>query len=250
MTAPSLKINGISVDFSGLRALDDITLAVSVGEIVGLIGPNGSGKTTLVNVITGQVNPISGQVLCNGNDITRTSPRQIALMGVARSFQIVRLFDNLTVAENIETAALTQGLSRRAATARSSVLLEEFSLVDYAEELAGTLNFGDKRRVEIARALAGEPRFLLLDEPAAGMNEVESEALLKILAELPERRNLGMLIIDHDMSLIMRLCHRLHVLASGRTIGEGGVDTVRQLPEVIEAYLGSSTTEETDYAQG
>lgn len=250
MTAPSLKATAISVDFSGLRALDDVTLEVSVGEIVGLIGPNGSGKTTLVNVITGQVKPISGRVRCNGSDITHVSPRRIALLGVSRSFQIVRLFKNLTVAENVETAALTQGLSRRGAIQRANMLLSEFGLQDFADELAGTLNFGDERRVEIARALAGEPRFLLLDEPAAGMNEVESETLLKILAELPDRCNLGMLIIDHDMSLIMRLCDRLHVLASGRTIGEGDVDEVRRLPAVIEAYLGSSATDGADHAQG
>lgn len=250
MTAPSLNAIGISVDFSGLRALEEVSLDVRVGEIVGLIGPNGSGKTTLVNVITGQVKPISGRVLCGDEDITHLAPRQIALRGIARSFQIVRLFKNLTVAENIETAALTQGLSRRNAGRRAQALMEEFKLLDFADEPAGTLSFGDERRVEIARALAGRPRFLLLDEPAAGMNEVESDALLKVLAAIPGERDLGMLIIDHDMSLIMRLCHRLHVLASGKTIGEGGVDEVRRLPAVIEAYLGTSATTEASHAHG
>jgi len=250
MAAPSLKAIAVSVDFSGLRALDDVSLDVCVGEIVGLIGPNGSGKTTLVNVITGQVKPVSGQVVCDGNDITNLSPRQVALRGVARSFQIVRLFKNLTVAENIETAALTHGLSRREAGQRAVALMEEFNLSNFADEPAGTLSFGDERRVEIARSLAGEPQFLLLDEPAAGMNDVESDALLKVLAALPSDRNLGMLIIDHDMSLIMRLCHRLHVLASGKTIGEGDVDSVRKLPAVIEAYLGSSASTEASHAHG
>jgi len=250
MTALSLNAIAISVDFSGLRALDDVSLDVRVGEIVGLIGPNGSGKTTLVNVITGQVKPISGRVMCAGDDITHLAPRQIALRGVARSFQIVRLFKNLTVAENIETAALTHGLSRRETGRRAQVLMQEFNLKELADEPAGTLSFGDERRVEIARALAGRPRFLLLDEPAAGMNEVESDALLKVLAALPAQRDLGMLIIDHDMSLIMRLCHRLHVLASGKTIGEGGVDAVRRLPAVIEAYLGSSAASEAGHAHG
>lgn len=248
METNTLCATGISVDFAGLRALDQVTLEISLGEIVGLIGPNGSGKTTLVNVLTGQVKPISGQVVCGGSNLTGLSPRQIALRGVARSFQIVRLFKNLTVAENVETSALTQGLSRRQARARAEALLVEFNLTEYADTLAGALNYGDKRRVEIARALAGEPSFLLLDEPAAGMNEMESETLLQILATLPADRNLGMLVIDHDMSLIMRLCHRLHVLASGKTIGAGDVDTVRKLPAVIEAYLGSSAKTEAVHA--
>jgi len=250
MTASSLHAIGVSVEFDSLRALDDVSLAISIGEIVGLIGPNGSGKTTLVNVITGQVPLVAGRVDCDGEDITGLAPRRIALRGVARSFQIVRLFNNLTVAENVETAALTHGLTRRKAGQRARELLAEFGLFDFADVLAGTLNYGDKRRVEVARALAGEPRYLLLDEPAAGMNEVESETLLKILATLPATRGLGMLIIDHDMSLIMRLCHRLHVLASGATIGEGDVETVRNLPAVIEAYLGSSAETGADHAAG
>ncbi|MFQ5775347.1 MAG: ABC transporter ATP-binding protein [Kiloniellaceae bacterium] len=250
MTASSLNAIGVSVEFDSLRALDNVSLAISIGEIVGLIGPNGSGKTTLVNVFTGQVQPVAGRVTCDGEDITGLAPRKIALRGVARSFQIVRLFNNLTVAENVETAALTHGLSRRKAGQRARELLGEFGLQDFADELTSTLNYGDKRRVEVARALAGEPRYLLLDEPAAGMNEVESETLLKILANLPSDRGLGLLIIDHDMSLIMRLCNRLHVLASGATIGEGDVETVRNLPTVIEAYLGSDAGTGADRATG
>jgi len=243
-----LSANNISVDFSGLRALDGVNLAVKVGEIVGLIGPNGSGKTTLINVITGQVNPVSGSVSINGQDITRLRPRKIALKGITRSFQIVRLFENLTVIRNVETTALAKGVSRKKATKLAEGLLAEFNLSEFSDQLAGTLSYGDKRKVEIVRALAGQPHFLLLDEPAAGMNDAESEALLKILAELPARKNLGMLIIDHDMTLIMRLCHRLHVLSSGQTIGEGDVDTVRKLPAVIEAYLGSSPSQEVEHA--
>jgi len=248
MSDLQLSAQNISVDFSGLRALDGVNLAVKVGEIVGLIGPNGSGKTTLINVITGQVNPVSGSVSLNGEDITRLLPRKIALKGITRSFQIVRLFENLTVIRNVETTALAKGVSRKKAAKLAAALLAEFNLSEFSNQLAGTLSYGDKRKVEIVRALAGQPHFLLLDEPAAGMNDAESEALLKILAELPARKNLGMLIIDHDMTLIMRLCHRLHVLSSGQTIGEGDVDTVRKLPAVIEAYLGPGSSQEVEHA--
>ncbi len=244
MTKKHLSAKEISVDFAGLRALDRVSMDVEIGEIVGLIGPNGSGKTTLINVITGQVIPISGTVKLNGENITQLVPRKIALKGITRSFQIVRLFENLTVVKNVETTALAKGTSRKEANRLAMGLLEEFNLADFARHLAGTLSYGDKRRVEIVRALAGEPCFLLLDEPAAGMNDAESDALLNILSGLPERKNLGMLIIDHDMTLIMRLCHRLHVLSSGKTIGEGAVDDVRKLPAVIEAYLGTSVTKE------
>jgi ABC-type branched-subunit amino acid transport system ATPase component len=239
----SLTADRIGVEFSGLLALDQVSLSLRPGEIVGLIGPNGSGKTTLVNVLTGHVRPAEGRVVCRGEEITRLAPHRIARRGVARSFQIVRLFRNLTVAENVETAALVRGASRRAARRQALALLEEFGLARFADEPAGSLSYGDERRVEIARALAAEPRFLLLDEPAAGMNEAEGHELVAFLSELPARRNLGLLIIDHHMPLIMRLCHRLHVLASGRTIGEGEVETVRRLPQVIEAYLGASAAE-------
>ncbi len=239
MSASSLQAIDVSVEFTGLRALDGVSLRVGPGEILGLIGPNGSGKTTLVNAITGQVPLAGGRVLANGTELTGLKPNEIALMGVARSFQIARLFNNLTVAENIEAAALAQHAGRRAARDIVGALLEEFGLTQEADELTVGLSYGTKRRVEIARALAAGPRYLLLDEPAAGMNESESDALLTLLAALPGERNLGLLIIDHDMPLIMRLCHRLHVLASGRTIAEGDVESVRANPAVIEAYLGS-----------
>ena len=229
----------LSVAFAGLRALDDVSLKVMQGEIVGLIGPNGSGKTTLVNAITGQVGLAGGRVVCGGVDITAKRPAEVARRGVARSFQVVRLFDYLSVRENVEAAAVAQGCGRRAAAARAERLIGALGLEGLAETFAGALSYGDERRVELARALAAEPRFLLLDEPGAGMNDAESEALLAILARLPAERDLGLLIIDHDMGLIMRLCHRLHVLASGRTIAEGDVETVRRDPAVIEAYLGT-----------
>ena len=240
MADPSLDVVEVSVEFSGLRALDGVSLTLVRGEILGLIGPNGSGKTTLVNAITGHVRVAGGEIVLGGKRLSGLSPRRVALSGIARTFQIVRLFNNMTVRENVETAALAQGLGRRAAIERAALLLDEFALAGRAEDLAAALNFGDKRRVEIARALAADPLFLLLDEPAAGMNEAETEVLLAALAALPRSRGLGLLIIDHDMSLIMRLCDRLHVLASGRTIAEGDAPTVRAHPAVIEAYLGTS----------
>ncbi len=240
MTDNSLRAIGVSVEFSGLHALEGVSLALAPGEILGLIGPNGSGKTTLVNAITGQVPLAAGRVMRGSTDLTGLAPREVAVRGVARSFQIVRLFNNLTVLENVMAAALIHRAGRRAARDKALALLAEFGLAGRANDLAFGLSYGDKRRVEIARALAADPAFLLLDEPAAGMNEGETAELLAILAELPRDRGLGLLIIDHDMGLIMRLCERLHVLASGRTIAEGDTARVRANPAVIEAYLGTS----------
>lgn len=234
----TLRASEVSVEFAGLLALDRVSLSLARGEILGLIGPNGSGKTTLVNAITGQVPLASGRVTLGDVDLTGHSPPAIALEGIARTFQIGRHFDNLTVLEGVATAALAHGVGLRAAKERAFELLQDFALTDRVDDLATVLSYGDKRRLEIARALAGEPAFLLLDEPAAGMNDAETERLLDLLVELPAARRLGLLIIDHDMGLIMRLCERLHVLASGRTIAEGNRQAVRNDPAVIEAYLG------------
>ncbi len=237
-----LEAASVTVEFAGLRALDDVSLTLGPGEILGLIGPNGSGKTTLVNAMTGQV-PVAGGTISLGNAVlTGRNPREIAHAGVSRTFQIGRHFDNLTILENVATAALGKGAPVRAALERATALIEEFGLGRRLDDLAEVLSYGEKRRVEIARALAGEPHYLLLDEPAAGMNEEETESLIEILAMLPKDRGLGLLIIDHDMGLIMRLCERLHVLASGRTIAEGDRRTVRDDPAVIEAYLGSGSS--------
>jgi branched-chain amino acid transport system ATP-binding protein len=240
VSGPSLDAVEVSVEFSGLRALDCVSLSLAPAEILGLIGPNGSGKTTLINAITGHVRIAGGRIMLGDERLSGLPPRLIALRGIARSFQIVRLFNNLTVRENVETAALAHGDSVSAAGRKADSLLVEFGLTKRADDLGVSLNFGDKRRVEIARALAADPAFLLLDEPAAGMNEAETGVLLQNLAELPRSRGLGLLIIDHDMGLIMRLCDRLHVLASGRTIAEGDAPTVRASPAVIEAYLGTT----------
>lgn len=236
----TLAISGISKDFAGLRALDNVSLSLAQGEILGLIGPNGSGKTTLINVITGLYPASGGTVHADGIDITNKPPHLIARSGLARTFQTIRLFRELTVQENVEVAGVSMGLSRASARERADTVLEEMGLSGWKENLAGALPYGLERRVEVARALAMQPRFLLLDEPAAGLNEEESDDLLRILVSIPEAKGLGILIVDHDMRLIMRLCHRLHVLSYGRTIGEGTPEEVRAIPAVIEAYLGSA----------
>lgn len=239
-----LEAVGVTVSFHGLRALDEVSLTLRRGEILGLIGPNGSGKTTLVNAITGHVPVVAGRIATERGELTGRPPHEIARSGVVRSFQIVRLFDGLTVRENVLAGAFAAGRPRAVAEREAEELLAGFGLADRAHLLGGELAYGDKRRVEIARALATRPDYLLLDEPAAGMNEAESAQLLELLARLPAERELGLLVIDHDMALILRLCHRLQVLASGRTIAEGEVEAVRRHPEVVAAYLGTETEAE------
>jgi len=243
MTNVTLSAAGVSVEFVGLRALDSVSLSVSQGTILGLIGPNGSGKTTLLNAITDHVPMTAGRITLGDDDITGLAPREIARRRIARTFQIGRDFSNLTVLENVVTGALGHGATMREARRRAGELIDRFGLAARADDLARFLSYGDKRRVEIARALAGDPLFLLLDEPAAGMNDKETGALLEILERLPQERGLGLLIVDHDMGLIMRLCRELHVLASGRTIAEGDRQSVRDDPAVIEAYLGSEAAD-------
>ena len=235
----ALDATSLTVEFAGLRALDNVSLSLKSSEILGLIGPNGSGKTTLVNAITGHVPVAGGSISVGTSDLTGRHPREIAHAGISRTFQIGRHFDNMTVLENVATAALGKGATVRASVHRAAELVKDFGLGRRQDDLVEILSYGEKRRVEIARALAGEPRFLLLDEPAAGMNAEETASLIDILATIPREWDLGMLIIDHDMGLIMRLCERLHVLASGRTIAEGNRASVRNDPAVIEAYLGS-----------
>ncbi len=234
-----LTAQNLLKNFVGLRALDNVSLSLKRGEILGLIGPNGSGKTTLINVVTGLLKPSGGRVFVGEVEITGWPPDKIAHLGIARTFQTIKLFSSLSVLENVEVAAVCAGLSRRRAAQQAYSLLKELEIERLADLPAGTLPYGEERRVEIARALAREPDFLLLDEPAAGLNELESDRLLQTLASIPARRGCGILIVDHDMRLIMRLCHRLHVLNYGKTIGQGTPEEIRQNPAVIEAYLGS-----------
>ncbi len=235
----TLDVRNVTMDFVGLRALNQVNLKLKQGEILGLIGPNGSGKTTMINVITGLLRPTSGSIRADGIDITGKPAYKIAHAGVARTFQKVKLFRELTVLENVKVAAVSLGMPSRQARQLARTTLEDLGIEMWSDRPAGSLPYGHERRAEVARALAMNPKFLLLDEPAAGMDERESAELLHILAPVPKKKNLGMLIVDHDMNLIMQLCDRLQVLNYGRTIGEGTPEEVRRIPEVIEAYLGS-----------
>ena len=232
----ALAVENVVKRFRGLRALDGVSLSVREGEIVGLIGPNGSGKTTLLNVASGVLDPTSGRVSVGGVDATGKKPHEVARLGVGRTFQQIRLFAEMTVEENVEVGAVARGAEREEVGA----LLERLKLTADRDRLATTLPYGQQRRVEIARALAGRPRFLLLDEPAAGMNEVESDALLETIRLVRDDEGCAVLVVDHDLRLIMRLCERIHVLAEGRTICEGTAQEVRRDPAVIQAYLGTA----------
>jgi branched-chain amino acid transport system ATP-binding protein len=236
----TLHVRDLSKSFAGLKAVDDISLDLHTGEILGLIGPNGSGKTTLINIMTGLLAKSGGTVIIDGLDVSAYPAYRVVRAGLARTYQTIRLFKNLSCAENVETGAVGVGKSRRAAARLAHDLLEEVGLGGSDDLPASGLTFRDQRRLEIARALASQPKFLLLDEPAAGLNEDETDALLTFLKPLPKAKQFGILIVDHDMRLMMNLCDRLHVLNYGKTIAEGTPSEVRNNPEVVAAYLGSA----------
>ncbi len=233
-----LETTGLNVRFSGVHAVDDVNLRVSDGEIVGLIGPNGAGKTTLVNALSGFQRPSSGDVRLNGRRITRWSPDKRSRNGVSRTFQSVRSFRGLSVRDNIAAAVSAAGSRGRKAAELVDEVLNLVSLAGRGEALAGSLSWGEERRLGIGRALSVRPKILLFDEPAAGLNEQESDDLLDVFTGIRARYGCGLLIIEHDMRLIMRLCDRLHVLNYGRTLCEGTPGEVAQDPLVLEAYLG------------
>jgi branched-chain amino acid transport system ATP-binding protein len=236
--ASTLVAEGIRVQFGGLRAIDDVDLELPQDTILGLIGPNGAGKTTLVNVLSGFQPPTAGRVRLGSSDITRWVPHRRARNGLARTFQGTRLFGSLTVRENVEAAGLGLKLSPRTARIEAAQVLADMNLSEHAETRAASLPYGGERRVAIARALIGRPHFLMLDEPAAGLNELESDELLESLRALQARIGCGLLIIEHDMNLIMRLCRSIHVLDYGKTLAVGTPQEVQQNPEVVRAYLG------------
>lgn len=236
----TLEVSHLCKSFAGLKAVDDVSFTVKTGDILGLIGPNGSGKTTLVNLVTGLLPATSGTVHVDGQETTGRPAHRVARAGISRTFQTIRLFGELSVLENVEVAAVSMGESRRKAKARAVQLLEDFGLSEYAETMGSEIPFGHQRKLEIARALAMGPKFVFADEPAAGLNEEESEALTHLLRAIPDTYGVGLVVIEHDMHLIMNLCPRLHVLNYGRTIIEGTPAEVRANHEVVTAYLGSS----------
>ncbi|MEA2402590.1 MAG: branched-chain amino acid transport system ATP-binding protein [Thermoleophilaceae bacterium] len=236
-----LEARDVRVHFEGVKAIDGIDVTVDRTEIFGLIGPNGAGKTTLVNVLSGFQKPTTGTITLAGSDVTGLQPHQLARHGVARTFQNVRLFKRLGVLENVEAGAVGVGMGSREARGWASEVLDSVGLGDQSRLEAGTLSHGLQRRLGIARALATKPKFILLDEPAAGLDEGESDGLVETLREIHRRFECGTLIIEHDMRVIMALCHRVQVLDYGKTISIGTPAEVRSDPAVLAAYLGTAT---------
>ncbi|MCH1640273.1 MAG: ABC transporter ATP-binding protein [Paenibacillus sp.] len=250
-----LEATGLTKKYKGLTAVDSYRIQIKPGQIHGLIGPNGAGKTTVFNMLTSLVQPTEGKVFFQGNDISGKRPDEIAALGLARTFQNIRLFKGLTVLENVMVAAQIHKRSGLWATllrfpsfaleeknirSEAENLLESVGLEDVRDVKAGSLPYGSQRKLEIARALALRPSLLLLDEPAAGMNHSESAELTSLIRDIRDRYDLSILLIEHDIPFVMNLCDHLQVLSYGKLIAEGDPQTVRSHPEVIEAYLGRS----------
>lgn len=235
-----LATEGLSKSYGGLQALSDVTLHVDAGEIVGLIGPNGAGKTTFINVLTGILFATSGKISINHSDATLWSAHRLARAGLGRTYQNIRLFSSLTALENVICAVTvkTPGIGRRQAQVRARSWLVLLNLQDKGDTLSCNLAYGDQRRLEIARALALEPNFLLLDEPAAGMNAQETQDLKILLQKIVDDFGVGVLLVEHDLKMVMELCHRIYVLNKGELIANGTPKEVSANAHVIEAYVG------------
>jgi branched-chain amino acid transport system ATP-binding protein len=241
----SLRATGVSRSFEGVHALRGVDLEVHRHEVVGLIGPNGAGKTTLVNLMTGFDFPTSGSVALGEELITTWSPSKRGRAGLARTFQHSRSFGSLSVRENVEVAALGSGARPAEARNRAGRLLELLGLSAYASRAAATLAHGDERKLGVARALAMAPRFVLMDEPAAGLPEAEVPDFAAVVRSVRDEYEAGVLLIDHNMALIMEVCDRIHVLDQGRTLAEGTPQEIRDNLDVTAAYLGESAVHET-----
>ena len=242
----SLRASAVSRAFAGVQALRGVSLELRPGEVLGLIGPNGAGKSTLVNVLSGFDRPTQGQVVLDGRDVTRWRASRRGRNGLARTFQHSHAFRALSVRENVEVSALGDGASPRVAARRAGELLELLGLAPYANAPAATLAHGDERRLGVARALATEPRYVLLDEPAAGLPEAEVPGFAAVVRTVRDDHRAGVLLIDHNMALIMDVCDRIQVLDQGETLAEGTPAEIRANLDVAAAYLGESAVVEDE----
>jgi ABC-type branched-subunit amino acid transport system ATPase component len=233
-----LVAEDIRVHFEGVKAVDGVDLTLEQGQIMGLIGPNGAGKTTFMNAVSHFVPRTTGKVILGGRDVTSWPPHRLAAAGLVRTFQDVATFPELTVFENVELGALGAGLSRSKARARAWTLLDSLGLRRMANMPASALPHGEERRVGIARAVAVGPKFLLLDEPAAGLDDRESLRLAETIAGLRDDVGCGVLLVEHDMRIIFRVCERIQVLDFGKPLALGEPGEIRTNPDVITAYLG------------
>lgn len=248
-----LRTDHLCIQFGGLKAVDDVNLEIKEGELYGLIGPNGAGKTTVFNILTGVYKPTSGRFYLCGEDITGKAPAEVNKKGIARTFQNIRLFSGLTVLENVMVGLSNQipcGVfasvfrlpkyweSEKQARARAHELLKMFNLDQYADQLASNLPYGKQRKLEIARAMATNPKLLLLDEPAAGMNPNETQELMDDITFIRKEFGITILLIEHDMRLVSGICEKLTVLNFGTELAKGDTAEVLNNPEVIKAYIG------------
>ncbi len=253
-----LEVDSLTKSFRGLVAVHDYELQLQHGEILGIIGPNGAGKTTIFNLITGYLHPTHGEIRFAGHRVTHSPPDRIAQLGIARTFQNIRLFPTMTVLDNVKSAQQLRDRDNlvttlltwpsfvareRRLSERSLEQLAMFDLSAQAQMLASTLSYGDQRRLEIVRALALRPQILLLDEPTAGMNPHESMEVLRLIRQIRDEYDLTIVIVEHNMPVVMQLCDRIQVLSYGEIIAQGPPDQIRSDPQVIEAYLGRSETD-------